>query len=238
MKNFAKPILVLIAGIVVGGLLLSATPAFSQGIVGSKHDMTFAGNTQSTTDTTEVCVFCHSPHGVSGQPLWNRGVTTSTYTMYNSAWSATMDMTIAGQPQGVSAACLTCHDGTVAYDNLINATTTTAGNGYTAGGAVQGWTFTGGLGNNMAGIGAPTELGTDLTDDHPISITYDPAADTGNFFPIANVRAALQLYNAPASTAEDQVECGTCHDPHNATLVPFLRMDNAASAMCTTCHNK
>jgi predicted CXXCH cytochrome family protein len=34
------------------------------------------------------------------------------------------------------------------------------------------------------------------------------------------------------------VECGSCHDPHNTGNGTFLRMSNAASALCTTCHNK
>ena len=42
------------------------------------------------TATTEVCVFCHTPHGANlsapgAAPLWNRSVpTTGSYTMYNS----------------------------------------------------------------------------------------------------------------------------------------------------------
>jgi len=36
------------------------------------------------------------------------------------------------------------------------------------------------------------------------------------------------------------VECATCHEPHNggASGTPFLRISNAASAVCTTCHSK
>jgi predicted CXXCH cytochrome family protein len=39
------------------------------------------------------------------------------------------------------------------------------------------------------------------------------------------------------------VECGSCHDPHNSstqgpTSVAFLRIDNTASQVCTTCHTK
>ena len=39
------------------------------------------------------------------------------------------------------------------------------------------------------------------------------------------------------------VECGSCHDPHNdltagPTSVAFLRINNTASQICTTCHVK
>ena len=44
-------------------------------------------------------------------------------------------------------------------------------------------------------------------------------------------------------TVQPFVECGSCHDPHNdATLGPtsvqFLRINNTASQICTTCHVK
>ena len=44
-------------------------------------------------------------------------------------------------------------------------------------------------------------------------------------------------------TVEPFVECGSCHDPHNAgsatlTQVSFLRTSNAASAVCVACHTK
>jgi cytochrome c2 len=70
--------------------------------------------------TTEVCVFCHTPHGADagnlGGPLWNRNTSTQTYTPYSGA-----NMEVAqGAPQGVSLACLSCHDGAAAVDALIN----------------------------------------------------------------------------------------------------------------------
>jgi predicted CXXCH cytochrome family protein len=208
------------------------------GVVGSVHDLTTAtGGAFSTTgNTDEVCVFCHTPHAGSnnGAPLWNRQASAAGYTMYDSSFSSTIDMTVAGSPQGVSAACLSCHDGTIAFDVLINATTAASGTyNYTAGGADQGWTFTGA--DSMSGRGLPTEFGADLTNQHPISVTYDPAQDPA-FNPAAAVTGAggLVLYGATAN----QVECGTCHNPHDTTNVPFLRKSNAASALCTTCHIK
>jgi predicted CXXCH cytochrome family protein len=42
---------------------------------------------------------------------------------------------------------------------------------------------------------------------------------------------------------EPFVECGSCHDPHNASSagtgsVAFLRTSNAQSAVCVACHTK
>jgi len=38
--------------------------------------------------------------------------------------------------------------------------------------------------------------------------------------------------------SEPFVECATCHDPHNSTNSTFLRISNAGSAVCFTCHLK
>jgi len=57
----------------------------------------------------------------------------------------------------------------------------------------------------------------------------------------------MHLYSRELVTAsgtfEPFVECGSCHDPHNsstagATQVAFLRIDNAASTVCVSCHTK
>ena len=222
-------------------LMVVAGPATAD-IVGSRHDLTTAtgGAWTETGDTDEVCVFCHTPHGGNntGAPLWNRSAPAGPFTMYNAAFSPTIDMTVAATPQGVSAACLSCHDGVTTFDSLINGPTTVSGTyNYTAGGADQGWTWNPVTEETMADAADQvTNIGTVLTDDHPISVTYDDTQDSGNFFTLAAVQAStnVQLYGA----SENQVECASCHDPHLTTNVPFLRVSNAASAICTTCHDK
>ena len=53
---------------------------------------------------------------------------------------------------------------------------------------------------------------------------------------VASVTAAgIPLYNTGGT---NQVECGSCHNPHEAGYPTFYRIDNAGSAMCTTCHIK
>lgn len=215
------------------GALFLASAGTAQ-VVGSSHDLTTAtGGAFSTTgDTAEVCVFCHTPHGsdTAGGPLWNRDLDNTGFTMYD---SNTIDMTIAGAPQGVSLACLSCHDGTIGFDVLINAPTTAGPSyNYTAGGADQGWTFTGA--DSLSGRGFPTELGKDLSSEHPISVTYNTALD-GDFDSIANAEAdGIVFYGGTG----DQVECGSCHDPHDVTELAFLRFSNDASAVCRACHLK
>lgn len=109
---------------------LPVTSMAAVGIVGSKHDLSvtnYYGSPMGTT--TEICVFCHTPHGFNNElnkdgvddieavraggganaPLWNRQLTTvnGRYTPYR---SASMNQDAPHTPSPVSLACLSCHD--------------------------------------------------------------------------------------------------------------------------------
>ncbi len=189
-------------------------PALAQSaMTGTPHDLSgFIDTTLTPAEQQgQICIFCHIPHGGSTDaPLWNRTLTTQSFTTYS---SATLTGTTAPAPAGVSLACLSCHDGSVAF----NALTVTSGLVFTAAG-----------GNTMGAV--PANLGTDLTNDHPVSITYDPVADGG--------LEATPLNNVPLYGA-GTVECGSCHNPHDwATNGKFLRVTRANSTICISCHTK
>src|SRR3989338_6636926 len=110
-----------------------AMAAGTGGITNTKHSL---GGTQNfgrndplkpfgwnfTNATTEICVFCHTPHGSDSSaavPLWNRTRSTATYQTYSDLGTATMDADSA-PIGGVSLACLSCHDGTQALDSVLN----------------------------------------------------------------------------------------------------------------------
>ena len=208
------------------GFIVIAGAVAQAGVVGSKHDLSSGGSSPyKTTGTNEVCVFCHTPHAASSSvPLWNRSASTATYTMYN---STTMDMTAASAPQGVSAACLSCHDGTVAFDSLLNK----PGSGS---GAPSGWTWNA-AGNTMTSSTSPNaRLGSDLSNDHPISVTYDATKDPAFVIPASGAVNGLPLFGA----GRNQVECSSCHNVHDNTNAPFLRTTNGGSALCLKCHIK
>ena len=200
-------------------------------IEGSMHDLTDATGGASDLTTSadnQYCSFCHTPHSNGTlTPLWNRAEKTSgTYTMYTSATIAGAQQT---DPVGVSAACLSCHDGVTALDVMYNAPTLTSGT-YRNLATAATQTYTWSLGDGA--INPAVVVGTDLSNDHPISITYgaDSAMET-----LANIQlpaSGLTLYGG----SNNQVECGTCHNPHDPTNVPFLRIDNTGSALCMTCH--
>ena len=69
-----------------------------------------------TTQTTQVCVFCHTPHHARTDtaPLWNKD-NLATYTAYGSTVAGT-----STSVSGSSLACLSCHDGVTTFDNIIN----------------------------------------------------------------------------------------------------------------------
>jgi predicted CXXCH cytochrome family protein len=204
-----------LAALVAGGLVFLAAAGWASGqtIVGSKHD--FSGKAWNTTG--EICVVCHTPHNadasVTDAPLWNHELTTSTFTLYN---TATLDATV-GQPDASSKLCLSCHDGTVALDNF--------------GGNTGGTNF----------IGGGANLGTDISDDHPISFTYDAALATadGGLYDPTTTSSGLGGTIQQDLLIADKVQCASCHDVHNGSgVAKLLRKSNANSALCLTCHSK
>ncbi len=215
VKNMKK--LYLIAAVMSVALMGYAGGARAQSIAGSLHDLSANGPGGGSNGTnTQVCVYCHTPHGsgTAGAPLWNRDTSGLTYTMYS---SPTLDGAIATSPQGVSLACLSCHDGATGFDALINKPPTSAG------------TLTSGTMSGSKAVGA----GGFLDNDHPISVTYGTdlqlvAASSGK------VGGVLPLYGANT----DQVECASCHNPHDRTNSKFLRKSTASSGLCLTCHVK
>jgi predicted CXXCH cytochrome family protein len=155
-------------------LLLVAQGA-SAGIFNTKHNLGSTGvNAASNfSGTSEICVFCHTPHGADATaavPLWNRNLTPgAAYTTYDQLGSTTLDAEI--EPIGsVSLACLSCHDGTQAMDALINEPGSGAENWAFRTGVWSGQAAT--VGGRLGPVNVITNLGTDLTDDHPIGVQY------------------------------------------------------------------
>jgi hypothetical protein len=143
------------------------------GIANTKHNLTSTGpGPNKTTSTDQICVFCHTPHGAdtsASVPLWNKKLPANTYQTYKDLNTSTLNGEIL--PVGsVSLACLSCHDGTQAMDNIINAPG--SGGFDVTGGGITGLNFTWSNGaDTLTGTPIPN-LGTDLRNDHPIGIEY------------------------------------------------------------------
>jgi cytochrome c553 len=236
------------------GVFVLATVAFlsdtwaTENVRNSKHNLSLNPNI-AAQGTTEVCIFCHTPHGgdtvaEGAAPLWNRNLSYQsgqTYVMYLSPNFDSVGTT--GKPQGVSLACLSCHDGAITFDALLN---------FPGSGSADGITFTdhdnvsGGKMVNTGGKLFPM-LGTDLSNDHPISMEipcgkdpqFDNTVSGSTEKQICNnlVQSELTagrispLYRGPANTVlptdkRDQIrayptvagkayiECASCHNPH------------------------
>lgn len=222
MKNLIKAALTVILVIATVQVMNA-----QNGIASSKHNLSTLTNT-----TTQICVFCHTPHSQSAtQYLWNRTTSNASYTMYS---SPTMDTT-ATAPGDASKMCLSCHDGTVAYNALINMP-----------GSGKNGTSTIGPDSLMTGW---DKIGPNLSNDHPIGMIYNVAytqENGGLHTPTGGVNGrnatvsdgtnSLPLSGSALATAT--VECTSCHDPHKTTYGEFLRIANTGSQMCLTCHNK
>ncbi len=207
-------------------------------------------NSGNVVGTNQICVFCHTPHGfnaVQSGPLWNKAVNNSSvYSVYNtgSNVSSTFDAALPSIGS-VSLACLSCHDGTQAMDNMINGPgsglmadgyngalssaiasqfiigTAQAGqnqqytwnsNGSNGGGGGSGFAqmnqgfYSDPYGSSDNPSAEGILLGTDLSNDHPISMQYcgggisiTQGSAVGNTVIIADGTCRDRLFNLPTA---------------------------------------
>ncbi len=183
---------------------------FAQGISQSKHNLSASGRgTVKSMDNDGVCVFCHTSHaGDPKAPMWNRKKSGAIYKLYD---SSTLNAK-PGQPDGTSILCLSCHDGTVAMGNTYK--------------NPKSMSFA----HSMTKRG---NLGTDLSDDHPISFVYDSglAAQDGKLIDPSTLASDILDHNG-------KLQCTSCHDSHKDLLGNFLKRSNEFSDLCFTCHNE
>ncbi len=253
-------------------------------------------------DYQEVCVYCHTPHGANpnvNAPLWNRTISSATYRTYDELGTSTLTQSVTA-PGPSSITCLSCHDGTLGVDSIINMPNrnslgqTNANYSATQYNAPQDnsfldtWQNVSGNNASHVVLGAPDTqtggssttgcmvchsrgsgfsnatdftafvIGDDLTNDHPIGVTFPTAAGV-DFNPTTGATPGLAFFDANGDGRANnneirlydsgdgmEVECASCHDPHGVPSGPrgsvlirsFLRVDNAGSGVCMTCHVK
>jgi hypothetical protein len=234
----------------------NATAARISDVTNTKHnfsatvtpDILGGGDTRDVkaNSESEICVFCHTPHGADADleargPLWNKTLLNTTYTRYS---SSSIDSNI-GQVNGVSKLCLSCHDGTIAIGSVRNIRREER---------TISMSITGGGTTMPAGEGVTTgytrNLGKDLRNDHPISLTYDSNfvgndgemrnlnAEVGDPpKPLFSVRGVgprpgiqnIHLQPVTPGSSTGQVQCISCHDPHiretTDNNIKFLRFN-------------
>lgn len=216
------------------------------GIAGTKHDLSAGGGQTIRAQTvTQKCVFCHTPHHASGvSPLWNRNLSTATYTVPSTATFPYLLSTVP-QPDRGAKLCLGCHDGTVAIGQLINIP------GPGMGGTVDmtDYSETGLLTGGKLSSASTAYYGTDISWKHPVSIALNDTLISNKanqclnpdppFFKVKYPAAASPVKLAPTN-AGSGVQCRSCHDPHNNPYnYKFLVVDYLANseALCLACHS-
>ena len=215
----------IVVGLLAAGSILASTSLMA-GISTSKHNFTTVGDAAITA----ICEPCHVPHNPlvvgGGAPLWNHTATAASYTLYT---STTLNST-ASQPDTLSKLCLGCHDGTIGVANY---------GGYA------------GVNTNVKIGSAPwntvsgSNVGIDLSNDHPVGITYDTnlsITDKGLYNPSVKtviVGGVTDTIRVNMMSSQDKMGCATCHDVHNSYSLPsLLKVTSAGSAICLACHNK
>ena len=110
---------------------------------------------------------------------------------------------------GQSQSCLSCHDGS----------TTEATQHISPGSTAER-------------IQEPFNLGDRTAIDHPFGVLYEEAR---------SISPSLKLkpppLPSPVKLFDGKVECASCHDPHDCSIKPFLRITNEKSTLCLACHD-
>jgi predicted CXXCH cytochrome family protein len=204
--------------------LLLCPAVTSAGIASTKHNLTGTDG----GPVMDVCIFCHTPAGdpnAAAEPSWNINGDdgSTTFTTFDDL--GRLDPNSDGASGTVSVACLSCHDDAQAF-----------GVNYSKQDHPFGVVY---RGASIPGIDIDNlpRTSTDSTG----TVTYEQDdnptwwVDTGLE---GRQRTDIKLYSRHygENTAVPFIECASCHDPHTETST-FLRVDNAGSGLCLSCHD-
>ena len=183
---------------------------------GTPHDLSQRFPSATPEDT---CAFCHTSHEAGGEgALWNVEPSSRTYQTYESPRSSER----AGQPDGSSKLCLSCHDG-LAAPTIRRV-------------------------NRGEGGAAPVQLGavrplidSDLSNDHPVSIPYQtgPALLRHSLLPAGSSLSGLGgTVATDLLDPEGRLQCTSCHEVHGTANRHFLVVPTDDDRLCRMCHNQ
>jgi predicted CXXCH cytochrome family protein len=197
----------------IAGAAPSGASGQTGSILSSPHNLSASGpGAIRASSEQEICIFCHTPHNASPiQPVWNRNMPVSAYTVYS---SNSLEAS-PGQPTGSSKLCLSCHDGSIAVGSVLS--------------REQPIAMAGGVTTVPPGA---SNLGTDLSDDHPISFIYDQNLVGRD----PKIKPPSMLPQKVKLDARGEMQCTSCHDAHDNSNGKFLVMNNAQSQLCNACH--
>jgi len=218
--------------------------------MGNKHNFSYAnisanfravpgGDVPGYDRSSQICVFCHTPHSSSSEgPLWNRVATTKSFFKHFSSSTlaiddaALKDSADYGQPTGSSRLCLSCHDGVTALGAVF--TTPSVASSVN----IQ---FT----NKRTGqTGANVAIGYETySTHHPVSFKYSQTViNLLRGAPYNKTEYQWQPNIDVKLDKQERMQCITCHDPHQdksdvpGPTNPFWAAKTYAE-VCVTCHN-
>lgn len=209
---------------IIAFIILSVHSSIESGneertIFNTKHNLSVSGKGPiKSSSETRVCVFCHSSHNASKDgPLWGHETTKSnSFKTYDRSTLASKPE----QPNGATKLCLSCHDGTIAV------------------GAIRGLSKPSTMSNVGGGgeipAGRRSNLGTDLTGTHPVSIQFSQTT-------AVNAKHLRWPPHDPADKVgtdrDGYVQCTSCHDPHSSKSekYPFWKKETF-DEVCIVCH--
>ena len=220
-------------------------------ILGTKHDFTGLNRRAGVvampgvafSDYGSPCVYCHLPPEQEGEdttqkggiPGWNRFIPASTtYDLYD---SRSIDNKVR-TPSPISLLCLSCHDGTMAVDmTVFQPDSFRSEEDAALHLRINGADSLMNCGKCHNGRVAHSieikHIGTDLQNDHPISMQY---AGLTHLDPDYRQPDGPYGFNNGVKLYEGTVECATCHNVHNPDIEILLR--ESADRLCETCHIK
>jgi len=209
-----------------------------------------AANTGEAVET-EICVFCHIPHGATAQStLWSRPAPNRTgWPLYDNnrvhvqndvggydlgiddpdiVATTKYDNTGAyGEyPNGATKLCLSCHDGATAIGTLANGLAISMTQDY--------------ITDPTMYFDPPADTAMDFSASHPVSFVYNqdvvdylmrgtfPGPGAGKLDTYKLPDHSLNSASRTSLDSQDRMQCTTCHDPHVDTrggghTYPFWR---------------
>jgi hypothetical protein len=246
--------------------------------IGNKHNLS-AQNTAVTYRAVDdpinnpggqqVCIFCHTPHNSQPQgPLWNRRDTSQVFARYTSNTLKIKNLAAsqyypagssAGQPNGSSRLCLSCHDGVTGLGDVIRS------------GQLGQIQMLGGNNIPQSDVASFHPSTNKMkVGHHPVSFVYATSFDyktqngtmiglDGTSFTIPKLSSQPQMADKVKlqDTKRDGrgwMQCTTCHDAHQnmgddvtkypsttRKVVPFWVYSGATAtaghdAVCNSCH--
>ncbi len=204
----------------------------------TKHNLSINSGAYTTSPSaeTQICKFCHTPHGAATLSGTGSALKLVQLWGHNSTVSTVFGTPSTDNGGASTFACLSCHDGTVAINNNSNVVTAEGG--------------------DIAHLGAMNVTDAFLADGimimkkdnkeatHPVNINYTPYQIAGYLNDPVLWTATTgkpRLFNGTTNPTDKYVQCSSCHTVHgdaDNVYPALLRASIDGSALCLMCHKK